>query len=380
MGNNTRFYLKPISYLFSAFCFGAASLFLPAFINENQGYLNAGGILIKSLQWVADESGAICIGLFLVAFTLHLANEWVQGFWDGNIQPLLNQYAEKIKESTDAAQSAINEFQADITDKIKHNNLDLAVVHSNHEAVQSRLPVIHEKAFGEHCSKEKSLYNHINNTIGKFLDPRTPHRSDYFQEIHISERDGKIVWQETTQYSLHTIAFDNEYKTPFDGSIEPYELVVKSQAKYENLSELKIEIFVDEKLLVSTENSLTVISNDPLQIQSSDRNVKVSTCGDLVLVELTCSIEINKAFTKLRAFEQSILSPEDGHYLSKITQPTFTFQQTITLPDDWSFDFFYPAAADWQEPIQRQSKRTIRKIGWITPGILMSCRWKRAGE
>jgi len=250
------------------------------------------------IQQISNQGGNGAIAFLLLSMTLFFINIWAESFWAEHIKPLLAGYVERIDESTDKAKETIHLFTKEVSASIKGNNLDLAIGQSNHEPAQDRLPAIHERAFGAHCSKEKGFYKHIQNSLGQFLDPRVPHRSEYYQDITITEHDGELVWQEITEYCLHTIALDSEYKTPFDGDIEPYKLVHHTGAMYSDIDKPVLKIYVENSLFISTEGTLTITGGSTPSFISNNENIKIKSNSDgHIDLWIDCEIEINKPMT-----------------------------------------------------------------------------------
>ena len=363
--------LKPLTYLIVGVVILTATLiFSLANLRPSDNQ-----ILELLHSYLLAEGKEIGLGFLAISLFLFFANMWAENFWREHIKPLLNSYISKIETSTEEASSAIDTFTTDIKERIKENNLDIALGYSSAESVQQRLGVVHERAYGDHCNSEHGLYTHFTNGLGRFLDPRVPHRSGYHQEINIEEKDDQTLWQETSEYSLHTIALDNEYKTPFDGEIEPHKINHTTIAQYTDLESLKLDIYVDDELLISTDGNIAVSETDPCGFTSADERITCKKIGDEIEISITDTFKINKAMTKIRTEEKSVL--RDDHYISRINRPTYSMTHNITLPDNWKFDYFYAEPEGCINPVHKDSKRTINKVGWISPGIILSCKWSR---
>jgi hypothetical protein len=370
--------VSPKSYVILGCAFLLSSIFIPKsvdFLKSKYSLTDENFVIypLNYLQEYAFEAGILGITFSILILFI---NYWAEMFWAEHIKPIFVGYVNKITESTDEAKEAIDSFKQDVSEKIRENNLDLALAHSGYESLHNRLPAIYEKVFGEHCSKEKGLYSAMFDGVGGFLDPRVPHRSNYYQEINITEEGGKVVWQESTKYSLHTIALDNEYKTPFDGDIEPYVIKHVVSARYEDLNTLALEILVEDKVVISTAGKLSVTKNaDGLPIfSSSDENISGHVDSEGVTIKVSCAVSISKPMTRIEVVEKSILT--DSHFMSHVSQPTYDLTSHITLPDGWVFEFFHVPDSTWLGPKQKASKQSVRKGGWVMPGMFLCCRWQ----
>ncbi|MCD8522692.1 MAG: hypothetical protein LRY66_16725 [Saccharospirillaceae bacterium] len=315
------------------------------------------------------------LGFIAIAVFLYIIRKWLRSIWNEYVRPVLNEYKRQIETSTQEAATSVSRLSEQLGNSIRENNLGLAITHASPETILHFLPELHNKIYGEHCSKEKGLYTHLNKSIGKFLDPMIPHRSGNHQEIKISLENEKIKWIEKSKFFLHTIALDPEFSTPCDDrEIKDYEFSYKVNALYEDIENLSFKIEAEGESIISTEGIVTLedgkyISKNPEMVEIEDQT------GDELYIHIKCKIPIKKAMTEIVIKEESYLNVSDRHFLTKKSEPSYGSTTSIMLPEGWSFDYVHVFNNEWDVTRLSDNTLTVRNTGWVMPGIILCCAW-----
>lgn len=315
------------------------------------------------------ESGTLLVILSIFTITIKYTFD---SFWNEYIQPFLVDHINKLETELgkvrDFTQEALNS-----------NQISAAISNATPEIAATSLPKIYEKAFGLHCASGNGLFAAMNKDIHPFLDPNKPHRSNHNTVVHITDHERGCVWNETSTYRMHTIAFDEDIAKE-DVRKEPINHIVKYgtglQVKKDGLLDHSLKVYIDNKLEYNSDADIildstgTVISKNPVAGISYD--------GTWLDVALSIPTEINKPWIDIRIEEKSVL--EDDMLVGMRQEPTCGASLHINLPENWKFTEVHMSNSnDWT--VTHPGGKNVLSANnqsWIMPGILYVCRWKRS--
>lgn len=337
---------------------------------KNKGTI--GEFLDILFLWVG-ENGNLSGGTLLTTGILILLGQIAfEKFWSDNVKPFLTLV-------TDAIQNEIQEARSEVRNLLRTHKLEAAIASSASQEVRDNLRKIHTIAYGSHCESERGLYHAIATNIGKYLDPRVPHRSNHHQDITIEEHGDLIKWTEHTSYDLHTVALDDDYKTPHDNVEITHDLTYGTTAKYSDIERVNIEIKVNDDKVISLQDCLNILKDDNgyvIKVESTDDSVTVDANNEEYTISICKPIVILKGKTSVRMREESILS--DDFYTARRDTPTCNSTLTITIPTNWTFDFFAVPPGNWHIIEDSPSyKRKAYTSDWVLPGIVATCAWRK---
>lgn len=372
------------------------------YILENNMIPGGGGVkgFVSWLFLIISERGysfgyAILV-LVVIAFLAKIIWDYV---WEDRVKNFLGQHLEKLekdleKVNTDAvselnnARIKINSMMVDHIDKtnkfLTDNELMLSISRCDQKQIIQSLREIHVKAYGDHCRSGKGLYESTNRLISKYLNANVPHRSNHNQDIIIEEIDGDechVKWTEDTFYELHTIAVDEDYKTPTDASKIDHLLTYAASAEYKSLDDLKIVISVDDEVVVTTEGNIKAHQDESgniVNVESKAPEIEVSRIDDSDewLVQIKKEINIDKPKVKVAIHEESCI--KDDFFVVRRDVPTCSSTVSMTLPAHWSFEYMEtPPGQGWEIIESVPYKRKATTTDWVLPGIAMACAWRR---
>ncbi len=379
----------------------SATVIFKSFSDELTGI---NGLLDSTITLFVSWGSSIVIGMLMAVVSITILRHGVELFWHHYLKPPLDEYSKLLSMGVEShtqelssdignkLQSLTDElsnFQLDANKLLKDNLLESVVSRSGPEYLTDKMNLIHEKAYGSHCSQAAGLYGAISNTLYPFLDPKKPHRSQHNQTIVVSELDDKIIWKETSQFEVHTIAFDDTYITPGIIQKEPIEYLLKfkSGGNYVDLDKMVLEISVDGETIVSLKDLLIIRPNESDgedELISKDAEILTIAHDNSGFVNFLFhkTIEITKRKILVKVHEESYLSEEDNFYVAKREEPTYSSTISITLPPKWTFyNFTVPDETKWGSPNKTpfsDSSSMVADINdWVLPGIIISCNWCR---
>lgn len=333
--------------------------------------------LLKLFDSFKDNLLWIGIGLVIANVIYVAAIDNMHLLWKKIILP-------DIKKNIDTVSSKyVDAVRSDTVDRV----LNLAET----EDIRSNVKPIFSKLYGDHCVKEKGLFQYINREIFPFLESESVHRSSYTKKISIEEEDSGHMWHEVCEFSLHCIALDEDYHN--DSLIDNYEYELKYNPsmkvstfpeKLESIWKLKIEIEVTEdgerkkETIFDSVNSLTIENDKIIKKDNIDCDLEVDIENEDFTCKFSKKLNLKHAFTKICITETSYV-PENYFTLST-REPSCGMDIDIHLPPQWEFEDYVIFNKDksWSTSLHPSNRLSCHTNGWVLPGIVFNCHWKKA--
>lgn len=290
-----------------------------------------------------------------------------------------------IKTNIDMVSSQyVSAVRSDTVNKV----LDLA----EKSDIKSNVKPIFSKLYGDHCVKEKGLFQYISREIFPFLESERVHRSSYTKKISIEEKETGHIWHEVCEFSLHCIALDEDYDN--DSTIEEYQYqlnynptmkVSEFPDRLEEIWQLKIEIETNDSDSGERKKELIFNSKDVLTIEN-DKIVKSDDIGcelevDIVNDEFFCrfrkNLNLTHAYTKICITETSYV-PEN-YFTLATREPSCGMDIDIHLPPNWEFEDYvlFDRDKSWSTSLHPSNRLSCHTNGWVLPGIVFNCHWRK---
>ena len=347
---------------------------------------------------------SVFFGMIVLCAVIEILKRGIGWFWHHYLEPPLKSYGkileDEVKASTKALSSDIenkikqlseelSSFQNDATDLLKDNLLDSVVSRSEPKYLEKKINLVHEKTYGSHCGKQDGLFSAVRKRLYPYLSAVKPHRSQHNQTVVVGMADGKVVWKETTQFEVHTVAFDDSYETPLASTTSSvdYPLKFKSGGNYVDIKDMILEIYVDGKNVASLQDLLDfddAATDLSKKISSNNRDVlTIEHIGaGFINFQFHVLVKLEKKKVQVKIYEESYLSEEDNFYLVKREEPTYGSTISISLPSDWEiYNFTVPDEEKWGSPNSTPYKTSNTIVAdtndWVLPGIVVSCNWSR---
>lgn len=268
---------------------------------------------------------------------------------------------------------------------VKTETIDRVFELAEKKDIEKNIKPIFEKLYGQHCIKDKGLFQQLSRQIFPFLEPERVHRSNYTKKITIEVRDNKQIWHEHCEFSLHCIALDADYVKVNNGSkftytlnYNPRMMVKDIPAKLEEMWNLKIGIVKEDgskEVIFNSINAVEINDGKPITKESTEYAIDVEIENNEFSCRFSKEIELTKAYTKIFITETSSL-PENFYTLTT-KEPSCGMDIDIHLPSDWEFldSTIYNADKSWSISSHPSNRLSCHTNGWVLPGIVFSCIW-----
>lgn len=330
-------------------------------------------LIISSFNEFKDKLLFISIALIGIN-TIYIAFvDKIIDIWKNNVLP-------DIKENIDSA-------SAKYVNIVKTETIDRVLELAEKKDIEKNIKPIFEKLYGQHCVKDKGLFQQISRQIFPFLDPERVHRSNYTKKITIELKDNKQIWHEHCEFSLHCIALDADYVDVKNGSkfnytlrYNPTMMVKNTPAKLEEIWNLKIGIVKDDgtkEVIFNSIDAVEIIDGKITTKDSADYKIEVEIENNEFSCRFSKEIELTKAYTKIFITETSSL-PENFFTLTT-KEPSCGMDIDIHLPSNWEFldSNVYNADKSWSVSSHPSNRLSCHTNGWVLPGIVFTCIWKQ---
>lgn len=342
-------------------------------------------ILVDLLtKYGRDISSFVILG-FLGWFFYEAIKQYV---WEDKVKKFIDEEGQKLSSALESIRTdtreLLDEHTAQTKEFYKERRLETAIAQSDPRELISNMRMIHSSAYGDHCESEKGLYYSVENLVAKYFKADVPHRSNHNQDITIECEGDRVKWVEDTSYELHTIAVDEDYKTPHDTQTVSHPLTYNTSAGYVDLEDLRIVIYADtqKEPVFTTDDQLEFEKDDDGNVVSiTHRDPSVATfdfdekSGEW-LIKVRKVIEICSSKVMVKIHEESFIS-EDFFVVCRDV-PTCASTLSITLPKTWEFtNITIPPNQGWDIVETLPYKRKAFTTGWVLPGIALSCTWKK---
>ena len=320
-------------------------------------------------------SNSLWIGMTLLigGAAVFLASYKVEKFFKNKISPIVTKHVDRLSYE-------LEKSGKDTKTMLSAKLLENVIATSDKGELRSKLKLIHEKAYGNHCSNERSLYSAFSEKLSPFLEPETPHRSEYHQTVTVRENGEKsIVWQEVCSYKLHTISLENpntQERKPVDYELKFCSIVNIAEVMNDKKEpSYKLSISVDDEIIFDSLKDLE-FENGVVRKKDGIECVEVTHNDQELVINVNKKYAIKNPWTEVEIKETSIIY--DDYFISSRQEPTCGAKITMNLPDDWTFELIrFGHPKDWtihQHPTNTLSAWTNK---WLMPGITFFCKWQR---
>lgn len=360
---------------------GSCSTEIQSLIVDDIG-ISKESILSKFIEEYLVETKWIGWTIVLSSIFVYFIASSIERFFQTKISPIVTKHVDRLSEE-------LNEVGSDTRRLLSAKLLDNLISASPRNEIRSKLKLIHERAYGPHCAHELGLYSAVSEKLSPFLEPETPHRSDYHQTVTVME-NGKdsIIWHEVCSYKIHTICLEPGYQdNEAEESQSPESKCIKHNVKFSSIVKVaelsfdgdnpkyQLSISVDHEEVF---NSLKHLYLDGKTVKLKDKTDGVSVIhkGSTLDIRLNKEHTIDKPWTDIEIKETSTIY--DDYFISSRNEPTCGAKITMNLPDNWSFELIrFGHSEDWtihQHPTNTLSAWTTK---WLMPGITFFCKWQR---
>ncbi|OZY86770.1 hypothetical protein CBP51_07095 [Cellvibrio mixtus] len=370
--------LKNINYLnITSFITGIALIvistvcsFLVKEIKNDNKESEIKSSIIDMIDSYADEgmiSGFILIGFTLMSITVI---KGAKKLWNDEISKELSDEINKAAKQTREVVAI-----ATIDDLLNSKSV-------TSDLLKTKLPEIYQKAFGDHCADEDSLYKFTQKKLERFFSESEPIRTDYDQVVTVKEGDNKsIIWQEVTTYRIKISSLEKDsseviHPYKFGTSIKAAELSFEgSDPKY--LLQIKYtedDWATEHTLFDSTKHLRTDKATGKVVIKDNEF-ATVLHQDETLTIEISKDINLTKKLTNFKTVEKSCIY--DDYFLSKRRTPIYRSHITMILPDNWEFELIkFGHEEDWTIHQYPPNVLKARTEQWVMPGIAFYCKWK----
>jgi hypothetical protein len=359
-------------------------------------------VLGPIVSFLASYGSTVVISILLFCLCVYIVGASFNWFWHKYVHPPLDGYkrviVNEIAKNKESLEKSLNIFRQESEELLKDNLLESVVVRSDSVYLEKNLRLIHEKAYGSHCSSDNGLHAEIRKELYPFLKADKPHRSQHNQSITVVEKDGKVLWEERTSFEIHVVALDKEYTLPSgttpdllvddkDGNSVEYTLKSGTSGQFVNLKDMFLQIKIEDEPVANLQDMIeideTTKAAKVLQPHIESLKIETSPSG-FINFEFSIKLKLKSAMTRVQIVEKSFLDDNDNFYVVRRVEPSYGAVISITLPENWNIlSFTVPNEKKWGYPNSilansSHCRHVIADINsWVLPGIIASCTWER---
>ncbi|WP_029654857.1 hypothetical protein [Marinobacter daepoensis] len=344
--------------------------------------INKNSSLSELIESYLGEAKWVGWTILLSSIIVYFIAASIEKFFHTKISPIVTTHVDRLSEE-------LNEVGTNTRRLLSAKLLDNLISASPRDEIRSKLKLIHERAYGPHCAHELGLYSAVSEKLSPFLEPETPHRSDYHQTVTVME-NGKdsIIWHEVCSYKIHTICLEPGYENnEEEDSSTPEPKCIKHNVKFSSIVKVaelsfdgdnpkyQLSISVDHEEVFNSLKHL-YLDGKTVKLKAEADGISVTHKGSTLEIRLNKEHTIDKPWTDIEIKETSTIY--DDYFISSRNEPTCGAKITMNLPDNWSFELIrFGHSEDWtihQHPTNTLSAWTTK---WLMPGITFFCKWQR---
>lgn len=320
-------------------------------------------------------------------FVIWQAKGHMKSLWQTTVSPVFANMQTSLQTHIDTVQDSANkEFAENFEEAsqlLRHNHIREVVQKATSAELKEVRSEYRAQLYGMHTKSELGLSAAIDSILGKYLDPKEPHRSSYSKMINVIETpEGSFRWDEVSSYKIHSICHDKDYRQASEvGPQAPIKHPIRYRSTCElipggqGLAQHKLKIKVSGEVIFDSERDLVDESDELATYEENGCTAKFEIVDGGIVVDFYKEILLSDAWTTVEIFESSISS--DQNLTVGMSIPVCKAEISITLPQGYEFTNSAFSIGKWEKTMELDYALVARNDGWVFPGLVASIDWKK---